>query len=93
MGFLFKILTHQVLKDQINNSMPETSNEFNTVIAYEPIWAIGTGLTPTIEEIEKSHNFIRNLSNKYLEGVIAGKSFYSGKIEIQKGIKILKNYA
>ena len=81
-----KNLTHQVLKDQINNSMPETSNEFNTVIAYEPIWAIGTGLTPTIEEIEKSHNFIRNLSNKYLNYNI----IYGGSVNSKNSKQISK---
>ena len=45
---------------------PEDSNEFNTIIAYEPIWAIGSGLTPNIDEIENSHRYIKNLSKKLL---------------------------
>tara|TARA_Y100000590_G_scaffold195414_1_gene221862 strand:+ start:566 stop:1291 length:726 start_codon:yes stop_codon:yes gene_type:complete len=57
--------THEVLGNQIENSIPEISNELNTIIAYEPIWAIGTGLTPSIEEIDVSHKFIRNLTSKY----------------------------
>jgi triosephosphate isomerase len=31
----------------------------NTVVAYEPVWAIGTGLTPTIKDVEEVHGFIR----------------------------------
>ena len=32
-----------------------------TIIAYEPVWAIGTGLTPTGEDVEEIHQFIREL--------------------------------
>ena len=39
-------LTKNVLVKQIEESVPEISNFDNTIIAYEPIWAIGTGLTP-----------------------------------------------
>ena len=42
---------------QLDGSLPETDAEF--VIAYEPVWAIGTGLTPTTEDIAERHDFIR----------------------------------
>ena len=35
------------------------------VIAYEPVWAIGTGLTPSYEEIESTHKFIRENNKKF----------------------------
>ena len=34
------------------NSIPSSSSFENSIIAYEPVWAIGTGLTPTIDEID-----------------------------------------
>jgi len=40
---------------QLNASLPSSSTLQNTMVAYEPIWAIGTGLTPSLEEIEEMH--------------------------------------
>ncbi len=51
--------TLDVLKRQIVNSVPEAATAENTVIAYEPVWAIGTGLTPTNGDIETAHAFMR----------------------------------
>jgi triosephosphate isomerase len=46
---------------QLQSSLPQNSN---VVIAYEPIWAIGTGLIPTLSEISEIHESIRGLLNK-----------------------------
>ncbi len=51
--------TLDVLKGQIAGSVPEGATPDNTVVAYEPVWAIGTGLTPTIDEIDLTHRAIR----------------------------------
>ena len=52
--------TNDVLSKQLEDSIPTSSNSDNTIIAYEPVWAIGTGLTPTLVEINKTHEFIKN---------------------------------
>jgi triosephosphate isomerase (TIM) len=49
----------QVVSDQLAGSLPEGSNAANVVIAYEPVWAIGTGLTPTMAEVQEIHGSIR----------------------------------
>jgi len=51
--------TLKVMTGQIKGSLPETSTAKNTIIAYEPVWAIGSGLTPTVEEVAKVHTHIR----------------------------------
>ncbi|PPR44754.1 MAG: Triosephosphate isomerase [Alphaproteobacteria bacterium MarineAlpha5_Bin8] len=51
--------TREIIEKQINESVPENANKNNTIIAYEPIWAIGTGLTPSLEEIDYIHQFIK----------------------------------
>lgn len=48
-----------VLTEQIKGSVPTGATAANSVIAYEPVWAIGTGLTPTTKEVEEAHAHIR----------------------------------
>ena len=52
--------TEEILISQVQKSIPKQANMNNMIIAYEPIWAIGTGLTPTLDEITKMHTFIKN---------------------------------
>jgi triosephosphate isomerase len=51
--------TLNVLGQQMSGSIPDGATSKNTVIAYEPVWAIGTGLVPTLEQIEEAHHFMR----------------------------------
>jgi len=52
--------TNDVLKKQIIECLPQNSSNNSVIIAYEPIWAIGTGQTPALEEISNIHSFIKN---------------------------------
>jgi triosephosphate isomerase len=48
-----------VVGDQIAGSVPGAATAANTVVAYEPVWAIGTGRTPTPEDVAQVHEFLR----------------------------------
>ena len=48
----------EVVGGQLAGSIPDTGEDY--VIAYEPVWAIGTGLTPTANDIKEMHAFIRS---------------------------------
>jgi triosephosphate isomerase len=52
--------TLDILRNEIRGSVPEGATADRTVIAYEPVWAIGSGHTPTIDDIEKAHVFMRS---------------------------------
>src|SRR6188474_1239465 len=51
--------TLDVCGGQLAGSLPDGSTAANLVVAYEPVWAIGTGLTPTTADVEQVHRFIR----------------------------------
>ncbi len=51
--------TLDVIADQLDTSLPDGATAQNTVIAYEPVWAIGTGHTPTNAQIAEVHDFLR----------------------------------
>jgi triosephosphate isomerase len=51
--------TLDIIAGQLSGSVPDGVRAHNTVIAYEPIWAIGTGKVPTLQQIVEVHDFIR----------------------------------
>jgi len=53
-------LTLEVVNRQLSGSLPDASNSTNTIVAYEPIWAIGTGFTPTPADIAEVHAAMRD---------------------------------
>lgn len=55
----------------------------NFVIAYEPVWAIGTGKNATSEQIEEAHHFIRNYVAKHIDAPTANsiKILYGGSVK------------
>ncbi|GFE65836.1 triose-phosphate isomerase [Litoreibacter roseus] len=75
--------TLEIIAGQLASSLPDVITGENTVIAYEPVWAIGTGKTPTLDEIGDVHDYIRSrLEQRYGSGV--GKSIrllYGGSVK------------
>ncbi|MHA1164217.1 MAG: triose-phosphate isomerase [Alphaproteobacteria bacterium] len=52
--------TLDVISEQLSGSIPPGASAQNTVIAYEPVWAICTGLTPTLDDVGEVHAHIRS---------------------------------
>src|SRR5258707_6654832 len=53
--------TLDICGGQLAGSLPDGATSANLVVAYEPVWAIGTGLTPTAKDVEQVHAFIRGV--------------------------------
>ena len=51
--------TLDIIGGQLAGSIPDAATAENLVVAYEPIWAIGTGRVPTLAQIKEVHDFIR----------------------------------
>ena len=75
--------TIDVCTKQIMGSVPENASAANTVIAYEPVWAIGTGKTPTAKDVEEVHAAVRNVLAKKLGKATANKMriLYGGSVK------------
>jgi triosephosphate isomerase len=82
--------TLEVLSRQIAGSVPDTATAHTTVVAYEPVWAIGTGLTPTAEDVAEAHAHIR----AELAGRIGGEAegmriLYGGSVKPSNAVELL----
>ena len=82
--------TEAVLGAQIDGSIPVEAKSENTAVAYEPIWAIGTGKTASLADIETAHAFIR----KRIEAKLgpAGRNIrllYGGSVKPSNAKEIL----
>ena len=79
-----------VLTEQIQGSLPAGSTAANTVIAYEPVWAIGTGLTPTTKEVEEAHAHIRaELAKVMAEEGSATRILYGGSVKPSNAAELM----
>jgi triosephosphate isomerase (TIM) len=71
-------------------SIPEGATPARLVVAYEPVWAIGTGRTPTIAEIGEVHGFIRSrLADRFGAGAADGiRILYGGSVKASNAAEI-----
>lgn len=80
--------TNDVLAAQIRGSMPDGATSANTVIAYEPVWAIGTGLTPSLDDIAAAHAHIRQIAGEFVEAASVA-ILYGGSVKPGNAAEIL----
>ncbi|QYX55402.1 triose-phosphate isomerase [Roseovarius sp. SCSIO 43702] len=82
--------TLDIIGAQLSLSVPDSATGHNTVIAYEPIWAIGTGKVPSTDQIGEVHDFIRSrLERRFGAGV--GRSvrlLYGGSVKPDNAAQI-----
>ena len=82
--------TLAVLKDQLDGSMPDNSVASEVVVAYEPVWAIGTGLVPSAEDVKEAHAFIReNLTARFGEEGAKMRVLYGGSVKPSNAVELM----
>jgi triosephosphate isomerase len=75
-------LTLAVAGRQLAGSLPDTARAADTIVAYEPVWAIGTGLTPTAADVAEVHDFLRQaLAARFGSEGRAMRLLYGGSVK------------
>ncbi len=82
--------TLDILKRQLAGSVPDGATAENTVIAYEPVWAIGTGLTPTAADVEEAHAFMRGeLVARFGAAGKVMRILYGGSVKPSNAVELM----
>ena len=81
--------TLAVIGGQLDGSVPPTATAATLVLAYEPVWAIGTGRTPTIAQIAEVHGFLRDRLTAHIGAEAAGvRILYGGSVKPSNAAEI-----
>jgi triosephosphate isomerase (TIM) len=88
--------TLSVLKRQLTKVLESKFNKNNIIVAYEPIWSIGTGKIPTVRELEKTTIYIKKVLKKLFKkkspAVLYGGSVDGSNVEMFKQIREIDGF-
>ena len=82
--------TLHICGGQLSGSLPDGATAANLVVAYEPVWAIGTGLTPTTEDVNQVHQFIRDkLISRFKDEGAKLRILYGGSVKPSNAAELM----
>ena len=82
--------TLDICRGQLTGSLPDKATSANLVVAYEPVWAIGTGLTPTSGDVEQVHRFIRGvLTSRFKAEGSRIRILYGGSVKPSNAAELM----
>jgi triosephosphate isomerase (TIM) len=81
--------TFAVLESQLKGSIPGGATAAKLVVAYEPVWAIGTGKTPTVAEVAAAHAHIRKVLGSLVPDAGAMRLLYGGSVKASNAVELL----
>ncbi len=81
--------TLAVLETQLKGSVPAGSTAAKLVLAYEPVWAIGTGKTPTTAEVAAAHAHIRKVLGSLVPDAAGVRLLYGGSVKGSNAAELL----
>ena len=89
-------MTLSVLKKQLNKVLEKKFNKNNVIVAYEPIWSIGTGKIPTVEELQTTtihiKKVLKSIFKKHSPAVLYGGSVDEKNVEMFKHIEEIDGF-
>jgi len=81
--------TLDVLENQLKGSVPAGATAIRLVVAYEPVWAIGTGKTPTTPEVAAAHAHIRKVLSRLVPDAGGVRLLYGGSVKGSNAAELL----
>jgi len=82
--------TLEVVGRQLGGSLPDGATAANLVVAYEPVWAIGTGRTPTPKDVQDVHGFIRDqLTQRFSGEGTRVRILYGGSVKPSNAAELM----
>ena len=81
--------TLAVLERQLKGSVPDGATAARLVVAYEPVWAIGTGKTPTVAEVAAAHAHIRKVLGGLTAEAAGVRLLYGGSVKGSNAAELL----
>ncbi len=82
---------NRIVAEQIETSLPDTFGHTQIIVAYEPVWAIGTGKTATPQDIENIHSHMRGLLiGRFAEAGEKAALLYGGSVKPANAAEILR---
>jgi triosephosphate isomerase len=84
--------TNLILSKQIANGLKSIRNKSNIIIAYEPVWSIGTGLIPSSNDLMNSISFIKSKFGKKSPKILYGGSVNGNNISLLKNISTIDGF-
>jgi len=79
----------EIVGGQVKKSIPESANGQNTIIAYEPVWAIGTGKIPSLTDIKEMHAYINDVLASEFSAANISDALYGGSVKAANAAEIL----
>ncbi|MGH6942949.1 MAG: triose-phosphate isomerase [Geminicoccaceae bacterium] len=81
--------TIAILDRQLESSLPERASADDLIVAYEPVWAIGTGRTPGADDIRRTHDHLRRRLGELVSGGEEARLLYGGSVKAKNASEIM----
>ncbi len=82
--------TLDIVAGQLQGSLPDIARAATTIVAYEPVWAIGTGLTPTAADVAEVHAMMRaTLAKRFGGEGEAMRLLYGGSVKASNAVELM----
>jgi len=83
--------TLAVVRGQLTGSVPEAAASMRTIIAYEPVWAIGTGRTPTLTQVAEVHEaMVETLTVRFGAAGASMSLLYGGSVKPENAAELMQ---